>query len=180
MESIQKLEKRLAGYFKQLPNLPQAGRTWLAENVWWLALISVIISALSLVYALIGVISLVVWTATPVFYGAYYSATAISAAWITSASLTLLFVLVITVLMAQAVPFLRTMRYRGWMLLFTVYLVNALRIVVMALLTGSITGFIAGIIFGAIGLAIVGYFLFQIRSFFGAGEKTSRRILKKK
>lgn len=180
MEIIQKLEKKIASGYKSVPNLPVSGRKWLAENVWWLAVISVILSAISILVSLIAVISFMTWTGSLDAYSGYYSTSPYASGWIIGAIITLVFTVAITILTASAISHLRVQRSRGWMLLFVVYLLSVVEVFANAILTYSVAGFIGGILFGAIGLAISGYFLFQIRSYFGAGIKVTRSASAKK
>jgi hypothetical protein len=43
METINKLETTVAGWYTGLPHLPKTFTQWLAANVWWLALIGVVL-----------------------------------------------------------------------------------------------------------------------------------------
>jgi uncharacterized membrane protein YhaH (DUF805 family) len=173
MELINKLEKIVAGWLRPLPNLPKSGQKWLAENVWWLALISAILTGISILLSLGAIATYASYSASLASVGAYsyIAAASYGSGWIISAIVTLIFSVIIVLLTALAVNPLKAMKNRGWQLLFVIYLVSAVEVVVNAVLSYSVIGFIFGIIFGAIGLAIGGYFLLQIKSYFGSTAK---------
>lgn len=161
MEALHKLEGVVASWYKGLPHLPEGFRKWLADNIWWLVLIGVILGLLITIPA-IGVLLFggAVLTAT---YGVsaggdYYGAVFV---W---ALLALLFVVVDLVLSALAIVPLKAHRKLGWSLLFLVALLNVLS----AVLTFVANFHIGALLSGLIGAAIGGYFLFEIRDHFGA------------
>ena len=173
MELINKLEKVLAGWLKSLPRLPRSGQKWLAENVWWLALISAILTGISILFSLGAIGTYVSYSASLASFGAYnyIAAASYASGWLISTVISLIFSAIIVLLTAIAVNPLKAMKNRGWQLLFIIYLISAVEVVVNAVLTLSVIGFLFGIIFGAIGLIIGGYFLLQIKSYFGSTAK---------
>ena len=47
MKSIYKLEKMIESWLKPVPHLPTEWRKWLADNAWWLTIIGVVLSTIS-------------------------------------------------------------------------------------------------------------------------------------
>jgi hypothetical protein len=176
MELIRSLEKLVAGWLKNVPHLPPAGQKWLAENVWWIALIGAILSGIAALFS-ISAIMIAVSPAALLWAVPGFVAFAVI-----SAIIGLVFNIVRAVLLGMSVTPLRELQKKGWVLLFLNWIVYALYIVVSAilsLLTLSFFGFFAGVIFGAIGLAISGYFLFEIHGQFAHEAKIVRTRKKK-
>jgi hypothetical protein len=48
MDAVYQLEKTVEKWFENMPHLPKFVRAWLADNIWWIALISVILDVLSM------------------------------------------------------------------------------------------------------------------------------------
>lgn len=167
MGFVKNLENTVAGWLKPVPHLPKAAQKWIAENVWWIVLIGVVLSAIGLLVSLaafLGALALV---------GTYYGgALAVSGytggGWVLSGILSLIFTVGLITLLATAISPLKAMKKKGWTLLFLITLLDAVYVVLSAVLSLSVIGFIFGIIFGAIGLAIALYLLFEIRSYFVA------------
>jgi len=171
MSVVRQLETKVAGWLKPVPPLPTNAQKWLAENVWWLAIISVVASVIGM-FILIGAI-----TAYITFLGAVvglYPAQTYGSGWIVVTLLSLLFGITTTVLTALAINPLKKSQKKGWDLLFLTLLVSATSILVSAVASLDLGRFIGGIIFGGIGLAIGAYFLFQIRSYFVKTTKETR------
>jgi hypothetical protein len=179
MDSFKKLEKMVGSWFKMVPSLPAAGQKWLAENVWWIALIGLVLSVIGIFVTIFAVIAIASWTSGLDYYG-YATVDPYSATALAGSVVSLIFSIVIVGLTAVAISPLKAQRFRGWALLFTIYVVSAVEIVLNSILSFNPIGFIFGIIGGAIGLAIGGYFLFQIRAHFGAGVKTAHVVTPKK
>jgi uncharacterized membrane protein len=164
MEMLHKLEEVVASWYKGLPHLPENFRKWLADNIWWLVLVGVILSLLVVIPAF-GVLLFggAVLTAT---YGA--SGSAYYGGWFVWALIGLMLVVADLVLSALAIAPLKAHRKMGWSLLFLVALLNVLSTVMTFIANYSFGGLISGLI----GAAIGGYFLFEIRGHFGAVAKT--------
>jgi hypothetical protein len=169
MELFKKLETMIENWLKPIPNLPKNAQKWLSENVWWLALVSVILSVISILFAFGALATYASVTSSVALYG--LNAVIYDQTWLVRSVITLLFTIVIVILTAAAIKPLQLMSKRGWRALFFVFVVSAAETVANALLTLSIVGFIVNIIFGAIGLTIAVYFLFQIRGYFGSAIK---------
>jgi drug/metabolite transporter (DMT)-like permease len=165
MESINKLENTIAGWLKPLPHLPTTWQKWIAENVWWITVIGVILSVIGVV-ALIGSLSFLSFVTSSSYYYGYYVAQSHTSLWMISSVVSILFMIVSIVLMAMAINPLKLMKKKGWGLLFLTFVVGALSTIVSIILNFNVFTFIPSIIFGAIGLAISAYFLYEIRSYF--------------
>jgi len=172
MSYISKIENMVSGWLKPVPHLPKGAQKWIAENVWWIVLIGVIASVISL---LIGIGAIFTYMALVGTYSYVYSASPYGAGWIIGSVVGLLFSALIIVLLATAISPLKNGQKKGWERLFLVVLVNAVSVVLGAILTFSPIGFIFGIIFGAIGVAISAYFTFEIRSHFVAAKAHTKK-----
>jgi len=170
MEYIHKLETTVSGWVKNVPHLPVSGQKWLAQNVWWLVLIGAIISAISLLISLTTIAGLVAIIGTTSSF--YYASESILTLAILSSIVALVFIGLEGLLLALAVKPLKEQQKKGWVILFALLLLNVISTVVNAIFTFSVGGFIIGIIFGAIWLAIFAYFLFEIRGQFAHVTKT--------
>ncbi|MDB5165848.1 MAG: hypothetical protein JWM00_738 [Candidatus Saccharibacteria bacterium] len=173
MELVKKLEVTLAGWYKQVPfHLPVGGRKWLSENVWWIVLIGVIAGALSIIAS----VQAFLWAEqvsrqyreSVLYYGitpTVNDSMAMTVVWVS-----VLFYVAVIVLELLAISPLRARKKRGWNLLFLAMLVSAISGVVIAVLQTSV-GSLLGT---ALGLAIGGYFLFEIHSHFGGAQTVKK------
>jgi len=166
MSSIAKFENTIGGWLKPLPHLPEAGRKWLAENIWWIALVGLILSVIGMVM-LIGTIIV----AFPFIFGtatiiSYYSATAYTGFWMVSSVVSLIFMIATVVITAMAISPLKKRIKKGWDLMFITLIIGGLSAVLSAIINFNVLNFVPSIIFAALGLAIGSYFLYEIRSFF--------------
>lgn len=171
MELISKLEKIVLGWAKNMPHLPVAGQKWLATNVWWIVLVGAILSGIALLVSigtLFTAIALISATSSLYYVSGSYTGIAVL-----NAAVSLVFLLASGLLLAFAVKPLQYMQKKGWVLLFMTLLVQALSVIVNAVLSFSVVGFIIGIIFGAIGVAIGAYFISEIHGQFGHPAKAT-------
>lgn len=172
MTGITKAENMVAGWLKPVPHLPKPGQKWLAENVWWIVLIGVIAAVIGILIGIGGIFTYMAFVGNAPSYYGYYTVSTYGSGWIFATVVSLLFSVLVAALLATAINPLKAMQRKGWDRLFLVLLINAVSVVVTAILSFSVFGFIFGIIFGAIGLAISSYLIFEIRSHFvGAHAK---------
>jgi hypothetical protein len=168
MDQLKKLESIISGWLKPVPNLPQSVKKWLSENIWWLAIISLVVSVIS---ALVLVGAIVAYSAATAIIdvNSVYTPNNVvyDGTWLISAIFDLVVIILTVVILASAIKPLQSLRYRGWFLLFILLILSTIRLVVSAILSLNVFVFIMDIIFGAIGLAIAAYLLFQIRGRFG-------------
>jgi hypothetical protein len=174
MELISKLEKIVLGWAKNVPHLPAAGQKWLGENVWWIVLVGAIISGIAVLISLAGIFTLIslIGATSSAYYVIGSSYTSLS---LVSALISFVFLVANGILLAIAVKPLQNMQKKGWVLLFMALLIEALSVVVHAVLSFSIVAFIIDIIFGAVGLAIGAYFIFEIHGQFGHPAKVAAK-----
>lgn len=166
-----KVEHKLEGVNKGLPKLPEGGRKWLANNVWWLALLGGI-----------GQLWMAWWLwdwskayrVLDDYFGRYLSDVY---------DVNIFFYLALIVLVCSGALFLASVaglkaknKAKGWNVLLMGVLAYAAYGVVAIFSNGhnSYTGFDA-FIGVAIGTAVGLYVLFQIREYFGAGHAAATK-----
>jgi hypothetical protein len=164
MEKIHALEVRIAEWYKPLPHLPQGGIKWLTENIWWLILIGVIISAFGAVSLVLITIFGGVFLAGAVFlYSAQFGGLALLIAAI-AAGVSILNIVVA----AMAIDPLKNKQKKGWSLLFIALLLSFI-----PMLFGDILRFhIFSMIEDVLMIAVGGYFLFEIRDQYAVTGKS--------
>ncbi len=166
MDRIRQLESLTENWLAPFPHLPNGLRKWLAENAWWMAVLVAFfmaISALATLGRLFGYISYM--NNAPGYLGTY-TALQYPAGWLPSILLALVYLSVVTVLYVKAAtPLKDHMRY-GWDILFIVLIIGAAKMFLDAVFTFNIFGFVFGLLFELIGVAIWAYFLFEVRSYF--------------
>ncbi|RYX78700.1 hypothetical protein EON76_03210 [bacterium] len=171
METVNKLEIMIAGWFKDLPHLPVAFHKWLATNVWWIAIIGAVLSATALLFILFVLALLTIGlsiggSALAGVLGGVVGATVggiISIAVIVSVTL----LVAEMVLLGMSVSPLKAMAKHGWSLLFIILLLNVVANVVTNILVLNIFALLVGLFWAGVG----GYFLFEIREYFGMHHK---------
>lgn len=167
METVKQIENTIAGWLKPLPRLPENVRKWLADNVWWITLIGVILSVFAAFSMLVAII-VGLWGAAVI--SSYYNVFGIAAAYTGLAAIWALisfaFLIVDVVIMGMAINPLRRKESKGWDLMFLAILVSAASSILSMIINFSIFTFISGIIFTGLGLAIGAYFLFEIKAYF--------------
>jgi len=162
LKYIKKAEALISDWLKDVPHLPKGAQKWIAENIWWITLVCAILSAISVLTGLMAFFAaLAAWGTVPYAYG--YG---IGGFWVVSALLAIVFSAVTAGILAKAITPLKTQKATGWHLLFMLFMVDVIYVVVSALFSYGVIGFIFNLIFGAIGLAISAYLLFEIKSHF--------------
>lgn len=164
MELLGKIEGYILGWIKGLPHLPLSARKWIADNAWWVIIVALVISC-------IGALSLLFGTLLGSAATAYILPT--FAAWqMLTGTVSFVFLVLQIIIMAFAIKPLQDKQKKGWVLLFILWLVSVLSTVAMVVLSLSVLEFITDLIFGAIGLAIFGYFLFEIHGQYAHVQKS--------
>ncbi|MES2630396.1 MAG: hypothetical protein V4611_00350 [Patescibacteria group bacterium] len=181
MDFLSKLENTIFEWFKSLPDLPAGGRKWLGDNIWWIALIGAILTALGVLGTLTALASLVSLFGTVA--ATYYATSSVTTWAIVTGVVGLVFSILELLLLAFAIKPLKEKQKKGWVLLFATWLLGGFAVIVNAILSLSIIGFIFGVLFGAIWVAISGYFLFEIHGQFAhvqrsAGVKKGVKVTK--
>lgn len=170
MKLLSKLEQLVLGWLKAVPHLPNGVRKWLGDNAWWIAAVGAVLTGISALWTLVALFSNMALLGGPAT--AYYASTTFVAWLVVTTLVSLVFVIIYCVLFAVAVSPLREKQKKGWVLLFAAWLVGVLEVVVSAVLTLNPLTFITNIIFGALWLAVTGYFLFEIHGQFAHVEKS--------
>ncbi len=170
METVNKLENMVADWYKGLPHLPKGGQQWLAKNVWWIALVGVILGIMSIFTVLsVTIFAGALLTAAGGVAGAAVAGFAMIVVWVYLAVAVVS--LIITIM---AISPLKAMQKRGWTLIFITILLEAVAQVVYFLFDYNFFGLVWGLLMSA----VTAYFLFEIRSFFD-GRKTKASTEKK-
>ena len=179
MFSINKAENMIGSWLKTVPHLPKVAQKWIAENSWWIVLVGVIASAIAILTGIGAISAYMSWVGNAPVYSGYYVTSPYGSGWIIGSVVSLVFSILIVILLATAITPLKLLKRKGWDRLFLVLLVDAASVVVNSVLSFNVIGFIFGIIFGAIGLAISAYFTYEIRSYFGAAKPPTAKHVKK-
>lgn len=158
MESVRKLEYTIAQWHEKMPHLPVKSQVWLAQNIWWIGLVGLVIGSLGV----LSVLAVTFWASTAIgLYGGVAGAVVGSLAFIAVLVALALSILMLALLGMAIVP-LKAGKKKGWDLLF---------ISAMLSLASTVIGFILSFNFGSLiiglfGTAVMGYFLFEIYSYF--------------
>src|SRR3989344_1906062 len=179
METVNKLEIKVAGWFKDLPHLPVAFRKWLATNVWWIAIIGAVLSAAALLFILflLGLLTIGLSIGGSAFAGALGGVVGATVGGIISIAVIVSVALLVaeTVLLGMSASPLKAMAKRGWSLLFVILLLNVLANVITNILGFNIFALIVGLFWAGVG----GYLLFEIREYFGVHHKADAKPAEK-
>lgn len=183
MDTVKKLETTIAGWYKQSPvHLPVEVRKWLGENAWWIVAIGAVVSGLIVLSAL-RMLYLPSATNSMFGLGEYvaFSNAPLYNPW-TDPSLwaSMIPFGIILVLELKAINPLKARAKQGWDLIFLTMLIAMASAVISALVSGALYGILGA----GLGLAIGGFFLFEVRDQFGvkvhAGVKTTSATKTKK
>jgi hypothetical protein len=163
---LHKLQNDIEGWLKPLPHLPTEWRKWIANNVWWIVLVGVILSAIGALVAIGALLTAmtVVGTATSILGVAVVQT--YTGWWYAAAVASLVFLVITLVINAMAITPLKAHSKKGWDLLFLSFLVNVISAVVGVVLNITTASVVGSIIGGVIGVVISAYFLFEIHSYF--------------
>jgi hypothetical protein len=160
MSILHKTEKMMVEQFSKVPfHLPTDVRRWLGENIWWLMIVGVVLSALAIVNLIQAIFLLGAITA---FSGvlAPLSGMALVSTWVSIIQLVVMIILGLI-----AIKPLRAKTKRGWDLMLIMMLVGLLGSVLSIVVGGSI---IAAVFSALLTIAIGGYFLTEVRIEFRA------------
>lgn len=171
MELLSKLEHTIAKWLREVPHLPLNIRRWFGDNLWWIILIGAILSGLSVFGLIIALFSNISMLGSQ--FIAYYASTTFVTLAIVKTVVSLVFAAISCVLLSLAVTPLKEKQKKGWVLIFVSWLVNAVSVVVSAIITLNPFSFLTSIIFGALGLLVGLYFIFEIHGQFAHVEKST-------
>jgi len=166
MDSIKKLEKTIEEWLKPLPHLPSSWRNWIGQNVWWMALIGVILSAFAVLAGLGAILTAMSLLGVATSIYGVYMAESYSSWWMISSAVALVFMAIILVLTAMAIQPLKGLKKKGWDLLFLTSVIGFVSMVISAVMNLNALNMIPNLLSTAISAVISMYFLFEIRSHF--------------
>lgn len=180
MSTLKTIVGKAEGYIEKLlrpvaPKLPAKASDWLADNIWWIALIGAIISGLGVLVAINGL-----WASLALLGAVSGTAYGYAVAGITTwtlvvSAVSLAFLAVQGVLLGIAVKPLQAKQPKGWHLVFLTLLVGGVSTIISAVLAFGI-GAIFSLIVSAAFFLVGAYFLFEIRGYF---IKTAKPAVKK-
>ena len=170
MKQVRELENKLHGWYKGAPHLPKEAQQWLADNVWWLAIIGAVLSAMGLLVVVPLLLGALALTTVVAPYAGYYSGF-VGLAWL-GILISVASYIATGILLAMSVNPLKAKAKKGWELVFLSYVVNFGLSIVGAVIAINVFGVLGAVI----GAAIGGYFLFEIYSYFGAKSKAEHKI----
>lgn len=130
--TLRELELKVAGWLREVPHLPISAQTWLASNVWWLALVGGIVSAITAVVMVIGLIVALPLLSFAIFFGVH------GIWWLIKTLIALVFVAAAAIILLDAYQPLRRLAKKGWVLLFLLLLINVVSTAVGALTANSV------------------------------------------
>lgn len=172
MSTLKNLEHTLAEWQKKSPvHLPETVRKWLGDNAWWLVIVGIALSILSV----IGSLRTLFW-AEDVLRQARQLAISLgvdvpgnSLAMNIGLWISLITFVVVIVIELKSIQPLRSKKQQGWDLTFLAVLISIVGSFIAGIIQGAVAGTIIGTIIGAV---IAWFFLFEIRSQFLPTEKT--------
>jgi hypothetical protein len=160
METIRRLETTVATWYKNVPHLPEGGRKWLATNVWWIVLVGVILSSIGI----LGVITATFFAGVALTAFGGVVGAAIGGVVFLAAMVIIAFMAITVILGALAIPHLKALRRKGWMLLFIILLIQVAETAIAFLFSFEVVTLLSNLFFAIVG----GYFLFEIHGFYAA------------
>jgi hypothetical protein len=169
METVRNLEATISKWYQSMPHLPKDVQKWLSENVWWIVLIGVIVGALALLNVLF--FTVLAGSFLTAFGGSVGAA--VGAIIFIGILVSVALGVISVILGSMAISPLKAMQKKGWTLLFVILLVE----VASTIVTNVLSYNLFGLIWGLLWVAVSGYFLFEVHSYFGA---TSSRKDRKK
>lgn len=164
MQQLASIERSLAKVFEGFPHLPKNVREWIADNVWWIVIIGVALSAMSLMWLLFAT---VLFGPFLVGYAAVVAGLQQGATTAFVWAISLAAGVVTLVLDAMAIQPLKAKLKRGWNLIFLSALISFVAGVVSAVLNVSFSGLLGSVL----GTGIAMYLLFELRSYFAGAAK---------
>lgn len=180
MELVHKIEVTIGGWMKDMPHLPVNGQKWLAQNIWWIAAVGAVLTGIGILFSIAGLVTMIslLGAVNSTVYG-YYAAADVTTATVINAVISLVFSVAQVILLAMAINPLKAMQKKGWTYLLMVWIISALATVLSAIMSFSVLGFIVGMIFGAIGLAVSSYLLFEMHGQFSHTTKAASKRTQK-
>lgn len=157
-KNYEKIENRIAVFHADMPHLPQGGRKWLADNVWWIVLIAAVAGGF-------GALALVLVT----LLGGVFLAGAVFLFSAKFGGLSLLLAVVVVALSLvnlavaiMAISPLKDKLKKGWLLLGLSLLIGCIAAILTDLIKQDTLAVVKEVVFLAIGV----YVLFELRDYF--------------
>lgn len=172
MEYITKLEKKVLGWLKDLPHLPLSAKKWLGINLWWIVLIVAVLSVIGFFASLNALFTTL--TLLNSYLGAYFAVAVATPFTIVKIVIGLAFSAISIALLIAAIKPLKEKSKKGWVLLFVSLLVNAVSVVVLAVLTLNPFTFIMNVLFGAVVIGVGAYILAEVHGQFAHDVKVAK------
>ncbi len=163
--TLRELEVKVAGWLRQVPHLPIGAQSWIASNIWWIALIGGTISAIVAFLVALGLIATLPLISFSVFFGSH------GTWWVIQTIVSLAFIAITAIILIVAYQPLHRLVKKGWVLLFLLLLINTVWTVISALTAGSAWSVLQTLVAGGIFLAVEAYLLYEIRGYFSHPSK---------
>jgi len=168
MKNINKIETMIEGWLKPLPHIPAKWSKMLADNLWWIVGIGIVLTGIALLMALGVLFAGLSFLGGMSGYGALL-ANVYTGWWMAAAVISMAIPAVSVVLMGMAFNPLKAMQKKGWNLLFLASLVTAAAQILSVALNFNYV-LIFSLIMTLAGVAVGIYLLFEIKSYFKSGK----------
>lgn len=179
-DSVNWAEKASAKILSNIPSLPKAGQKWLADNIWWIVLVGVILGIIGIISQLKHLIDVTTVVNTWGVFGQYITQRAFNGWWMTVYIIGLALSAVVLLIASQAIQPLKKKQANGWRILFFSLVAGLVAAVVVAVLGLNVMNIITSAAIGLIAFLVGSYFLFQVKSYFGASKKAvAKKTVKK-
>ena len=164
-KSIDIIEDFIEKSLSKLPHLPERFKKWLSTNFWIIILVGLLLSCLAVIFMIVYLIqNISMIGAYPRFvYGLYSVNLSYHSGWnIFTDIISIIFMTGTIILISLSIKPLMNSQKKGWKLLFYALLLQAVAIIINAILSLNILS----LIYGLIGFAIGSYLLFEVKSYF--------------
>lgn len=164
-DHIRRIEKRVRQWFRLLPRLPREVLDWLCANLWWLVVLFIAVIGVDAIGSFAVVLNNIFFVKTS-STALYYNSTMFLVFSTIRALASFIFSIIELCLLAFSIQPLRRQEKKGWVLVYAVLLIHILAIIAVAILSLNSFDFMVDIIFGALWLLFLAYFLFEVRDEF--------------
>jgi hypothetical protein len=178
-DSVNWAEKASGRIISNIPNLPKGGQKWLAQNIWWIVLVGVILGVVGIISQIKHLVDINTAVNTLGVFGQYIAQRAFSGWWMTVYVITLVLSALVLFIASQSIQPLKKKQAKGWRILFFSLVAGLVAAVVAAVLGLDVANIITSTAIGLIAFLIGAYFLFQVKSFFEPTAKTAKKATKK-
>ena len=168
MKNINKIENMIQGWLKPLPHIPAKWTKMLADNLWWIVGIGIVLTGIALLMSINALLYGISYLGGMSGYGIHL-ANIYTGWWMAAAIVSMAIPAASVVLMGMAFNPLKAMQKKGWDLLFLASLVTAAAQILSVILNFNYV-LIFSLIMTLAGVAVGVYVLFEIKSHFKAGK----------